>query len=160
MMSGLASCTASQNDEDLTDTTSVFRSAMDIYGVEYASDNISDKNNIPSILAEDMCAVLETLRLNSNTQQNCIRTSDNSYEKVIMNGTYQAVTRSSGNEDFALSVALKFSIEKGRYITGVRITLILPVCSTGRHKVCLFLPKRMLMAILMNLSRKLSFISR
>jgi hypothetical protein len=114
MMSGLASCTASQNDEDLTDTTSVFRSAMDIYGVEYASDNIFDKNNIPSILAEDMCAVLETLRLNSNTQQNCIRTSDNSYEKVIMNGTYQAVTRSSGNEDFALSVALKFSIEKGQ----------------------------------------------
>lgn len=59
-----------------------------------------------------------------------------------------------------MSVALKFSIEKGQvYYWGTDYSYSSGL-STGRHKVCLFLPKRMLMAILMNLSRKLSFISR
>ena len=64
--------------------------------------------------------VLEALRQNSNTQHNCIRTSEKGYEKVIMSGNYQASTRSSVNEGFALSVELKFSFDNNKvYLVNV-----------------------------------------
>lgn len=104
---GFASCTSADNDA--TESTSLFESVMNTYGAEYASYSASNK--IPSVLTEEMRNVLETLRLNSNSQQNCIRVSEDSFEKVVMTGNYKSVTRSEA-EGFALNVELKFSFDK------------------------------------------------
>lgn len=110
---GFTSCSSADND--VTEQTSLFESVMGTYGVEYASYNASNVDKIPSVLTEDMRSVLEALRLNSNTQKNCIRISEDSFEKVVMTGSYKAVTRNgTSNDGFALNVALKFSFDKNQ----------------------------------------------
>lgn len=111
---GFASC-SSATDDDVTEQTSHFESVMNTYGVEYASYNVSNIGKIPSVYTEDMCGVLEALRQNSNTRQNCIRISEDSFEKVVMTGSYKAVTRNGAlNDGFALNVELKFSFDKNQ----------------------------------------------
>ncbi|WP_455585282.1 DUF5033 domain-containing protein [Bacteroides sp.] len=107
---GFTSCTTADND--VTEPTSLFESVKSTYGVEDASYSVAGANDVPSVSTEDMRGVLEALRQNSNTQKNCIRTSEDGFEKVIMTGSYQASTRSGDNEDFALKVELKFTFEK------------------------------------------------
>lgn len=110
---GFASCSSAE--DDVTEQTSLFESVMSTYGVEYASYNTSNTDKIPSVLTEDMRSVLEALRLNSNTQQNCTRVSEDSFEKVVMTGSYKAVTRNgTSNDGFALNVELKFSFDKNQ----------------------------------------------
>lgn len=109
---GFTSCTTADNDA--VEGTSLFESVKSTYGVENASYSISDIDNIPSVSIEDMRGVLEALRQNSNTQKNCVRKSENGYEKVIMVGNYKAATRNSGGEGFALNVELKFSFDEGK----------------------------------------------
>lgn len=106
---GFTSCTTADNDA--TDQTSLFESVKSTYGVENASYSISGVDDIPTVSTEEMRGVLEALRSNSNTSQNCIRTSENGYEKVIMTGNYRAATRSGSNEGFELNVGLKFSLD-------------------------------------------------
>lgn len=110
---GFASCSSAE--DDVTEQTSLFESVMSTYGVEYASYNTSNTDKIPSVLTEDMRSVLEALRTNSNTQQNCTRVSEDSFEKVVMTGSYKAVTRNgTSNDGFALNVELKFSFDKNQ----------------------------------------------
>lgn len=111
LMVGLTSCSAT--GEDMTETTSQLESVMTTYGAEFASQNVAGVNDIPSVLTEDIRGVLEALRRNSNSRHDCIRTSGDGFEKVVMSGSYQTVTRSgAGAEGFALNVELKFSFEK------------------------------------------------
>ena len=109
---GFTSCTSADNN--IVEQTSLFESVRSAYGVENVTYSIIGADNIPSVSTEDMRNVLEALRQNSNTQHNCIRTSEKGYEKVIMSGNYQASTRSSVNEGFALSVELKFSFDSNK----------------------------------------------
>ena len=112
LVCGLVSCTPT--DDEVVGKTSLFESVMSAYGVEYASYNVSDVDKIPSVLTEDMRSVLEALRLNSNMQQDCIRISEHSFEKVVMTGNYKAITRNGAANGFALNVELKFSFDKGQ----------------------------------------------
>lgn len=115
---GFVSCTSA--DDDVIEQSSLFESVMLTYGVEYASSGISNINKIPSVLTEEMCAVLEALRLNSNTRHDCIKTSEGAFEKIMMSGSYKAVTRTTVTGGFALNVTLKFSINKNQvYYWGV-----------------------------------------
>lgn len=110
---GLTSCTTAENDS--VEQTTLFESVKSTYGAENASYNsITGADGIPSVSTEDMRGVLEALRQNSNTRKNCIRTTDNSYTKVIMIGSYQAATRSGISEGFALNVELKFSFDDAK----------------------------------------------
>lgn len=106
------SCTTADNE--IVEQTSLFESVMSTYGVENVSYNITGADNIPSASTEDMRNVLEALRQNSNTRQNCTRISENNYEKVVMSGSYQTSTRSSVSEGFALNVELKFSFDNNK----------------------------------------------
>lgn len=118
---GFTSCTTADNDA--VEETSLFESVKSTYGVENASYSIEGVDEIPSVSTEDMRGVLEALRQNSNTQQNCIRISEKGYEKVIMTGNYRAATRSNGNEGFALNVGLKFSLDGSKvYYWGTEYT--------------------------------------
>lgn len=113
LMAGFTSCSAT--DDDMTETTSQLESVMNTYGAELASQNVAGVNNIPSVLTEDIRGVLEALRRNSNSRHDCIRTAGDGFEKVVMSGSYQTVTRSGiGAEGFALNVELKFSFDKGQ----------------------------------------------
>lgn len=112
LVCGLVSCTPT--DDEVVGKTSLFESVMSAYGVEYASYNVSDVDKILSVLTEDMRSVLEALRLNSNMQQDCIRISEHSFEKVVMTGNYKAITRNGAANGFALNVELKFSFDKGQ----------------------------------------------
>lgn len=110
---GLTSCANTEND--VVETTSLFESVMNTYGAEYASYNLAGTNNIPSVLTEEVCSVLESLRQNSNALHDCIRISEKDLEKVVMTGSYKAVTRNgAATEGFALNVELKFSFDKGQ----------------------------------------------
>ena len=95
---GFTSCTSADND--IVEQTSLFESVRSAYGVENVTYSITGADNIPSVSTEDMRNVLEALRQNSNTQH--------------MSGNYQASTRSSVNEGFALSVELKFSFDNNK----------------------------------------------
>ena len=134
LVCGLVSCTPT--DDEVVGKTSLFESVMSAYGVEYASYNVSDVDKIPSVLTEDMRSVLEALRLNSNMQQDCIRISEHSFEKVVMTGNYKAITRNGAANGIALNVELKFSFDKGQiYYWGTHYTT-LPICSAGLRTDC------------------------
>lgn len=105
------SCAASDNNVE--ETQSLLESVMSKYGAEEVSLNATNLSNIPSVLTEDMRNVLETLRLNSNEQYNCVRLSEDKYEKVVMKGVYQTVTRGV-TSPFSLNVELKFSFTEGK----------------------------------------------
>lgn len=108
---GFTSCTSADND--VTEQASLLESVMSAYGAEYASYNASESNKTPPVLTEEMRGVLEALRLNSNSRQDCIRVSEDSFEKVMMTGSYKAVNRNGAlNDGFALNVELKFSFDK------------------------------------------------
>lgn len=110
---GLTSCANTEND--VVETTSLFESVMKTYGAEYASYNLVGTNNIPSVLTEEVRSVLESLRQNSNALHDCTRISEKDIEKVVMTGSYKAVTRNGeATEGFALNVELKFSFDKGQ----------------------------------------------
>lgn len=110
---GLTSCANTEND--VVETTSLFESVMNTYGAEYASYNLAGTNNIPSVLTEEVRSVLESLRQNSNALHDCTRISEKDIEKVVMTGSYKAVTRNGeATEGFALNVELKFSFDKGQ----------------------------------------------
>lgn len=110
---GLTAC--SSLEDEVTEQTDFFESVMNTYGAEYVSYNASNASKIPAVLTDDMCSVLEALRLNSNKLQECIWDSKDSFEKVVMTGSYKAVTRNgSSSENFALNVELKFSLAKGQ----------------------------------------------
>ena len=104
---GFTSCTTA--DYDAVEQTSLFESMKSYYGVENSSYTIEGVDNIPTVSTEDMRGVLEALRQNSNTQKNCIHTSEEGYEKIVMTGSYNASTRSGASEGFALNVELKFT---------------------------------------------------
>lgn len=61
---GFTSCTSTA--DDVVESTSLFESIMDTYGVEYASYSVAGVDNIPSVLTEEVRGVLEALRQNSN----------------------------------------------------------------------------------------------
>lgn len=110
---GFTSCTAT--DDAPTESTSLLETVMTTYGAEHASYSVAGIKDIPSILTEDMRSVLEALRQNSNALHNCTRISETGFEKVVMSGSYKAVTRnSSAAEGFSLNVELKFSFDKGQ----------------------------------------------
>lgn len=109
---GFTSCTTADNDA--VDQTSLFESVKSTYGVEDASYSIANIDNVPTVSVEDMRGVLEALRQNSNTRKDCVRKSENGYEKVIMVGNYQSSTRSNSGEGFALNVELKFTFDDSK----------------------------------------------
>ncbi|ADV43899.1 DUF5033 domain-containing protein [Bacteroides helcogenes] len=114
MMNGLTACSASSDEAMAEQTqTSGFATVMSTYGAEYATLNVSDLKNVPSVLTEDMRGVLEALKQNSTASYDCARVSDKSFEKVVMTGNYKSATR-GGSDGFALNVELKFSFEKGQ----------------------------------------------
>lgn len=105
---------SSADDGDATEPTSLFETVMSTYGAEYVSYSASKIGEIPSVSTGDMCSVLEALRVNCNVLQDCFRTLEDSFEKVVMTGSYMAATRSGVDEAFALGVELKFSFDKGQ----------------------------------------------
>lgn len=109
---GFVSCTSA--GDEVTEQTTLFESVMSDYGVEYASYKSSELGKIPSVPTEDMRSVLEALRVNGGAKQDCIRISEESFEKVVMTGNYKAATRSGASGGFALNVELKFSFDKGQ----------------------------------------------
>ena len=109
---GFTSCTTADNE--VFGETSLFESVKSIYGVEYASYNIENTTDIPSVSTEEMRSVLETLRQESKSLHDYTVTSEGKNQKVVMTGKYKIATRGVDVEEFALQVALKFSFEKGK----------------------------------------------
>lgn len=112
---------ACSNDESdsFEANSSNFPSIKSLYGIESAAyDNAPE---VPSVTSEEMVSVLEALRQNGSTVQNC--QSDNIYsyysdgsdrKTVKMTAEYQARTRGGAFiENFELCVSLNFNIDKG-----------------------------------------------
>lgn len=107
---GFTSCSTAA-DENFGES-SLFESVKGTYGVEYASNNVENIIEIPSVSTEEMRNVLETLRQESKSLHDYAITSEGKNQKVIMTGNYKLATRGIDSEGFALQVALKFSYEK------------------------------------------------
>lgn len=101
------------------DNTSSFESMKSLYGIESAAYD-QQMNEVPSVSTEEMRSVLEALRQNSSTVQDCrVENLDGYYgadgakKTVMMTAEYQARTRSGAFlENFALCVSLNFNIDK------------------------------------------------
>ena len=61
---------SSAEDERFEDNSSNFESIKSLYGIESVS-NVADIGNVPSVTAEEMQGVLESLRQNGNVIREC-----------------------------------------------------------------------------------------
>lgn len=112
-------CSNAESD-NFEDNTSSFESMKSLYGIESAAYD-QQMNDVPSVTTEEMGSVLEALRNNSASAQECKVEDIEGYygtesdkKTVLMTAEYQARTRSGALvENFALCVSLNFNVDKG-----------------------------------------------
>ena len=106
--------------ESFEDNASSFESMKSLYGIESAAYD-GQLVDVPSVTTEEMGSVLEALRKNSASGQECKVEDIEGYygaqsdkKTVMMTAEYQARTRSGiFVENFALCVSLNFNVDKG-----------------------------------------------
>lgn len=121
-MLAMASCTNSDND--LLEENNLFESIKNVYGVENLSVSLSETEKIPYVSLEEMQAVLEAFRKESNQKKKClVETVDGSSfggqneqnKKVVMGSQIVAITRAGSTlENFLLRVELKFNYDNNQ----------------------------------------------
>ncbi|GAA6254409.1 DUF5033 domain-containing protein [Bacteroides sp. f07] len=114
----LVACSSAE-DERFEDNSSNFESIKSLYGIESVG-NVADIGNVPSVTAEEMQGVLESLRQNGNVIRECKSENVEGYfgedgdrQSVRMIAEYQARTRAGAFlEEFALCVSLNFNVDE------------------------------------------------
>lgn len=112
-------CSNAESDS-FEDNSSNFESMKSLYGIESAAYD-KKVGGVPSVTTEEMASVLEALRQNGSSVQQCEAENVEGYygagsdKKVVkMIAEYQARTRSGAFlEQFALCVSLNFNLDNG-----------------------------------------------
>ncbi len=154
---------SSAEDERFEDNSSNFESIKSLYGIESVS-NVADIGNVPSVTAEEMQGVLESLRQNGNVIRECKSENVEGYfgedgdrQSVRMIAEYQARTRAGAFlEEFALCVSLNFNVDEDTVYYIELPILLLPICFVGKDMALLY---QQLLEVETSLRLSLTFIS-
>ncbi len=124
IMSVLCFTACTSVDNDPIEGTPLYESVKNTYGIEEVSYGMPNADQIPSVTLDQMQAILEALRADSNKKNNCLVELagdanfggvDEVNKKVVMGCEYAAKTRTGSLlENFLLRVELKFNIDNGQ----------------------------------------------